>query len=131
MGNNFSQKDSLKINANKEKIGLFIKDSFSSYKGVIDSNSDNLSGDTKLSEMNIMSVDKSNQAEISLHTEVINQEKEEALKNLVPHTFTWQEDGLKVFLVGSFENWEERYEMKKINKEFTKTLVRIKLLLLN
>jgi len=53
----------------------------------------------------------------------LKQEKEILNKNLVPYTFIWQEYGQNVYVVGTFGNWMQRYQMKKYNHEFTLTLV--------
>jgi hypothetical protein len=46
------------------------------------------------------------------------------LKNVVPYTFEWNENAETVFVVGLFGNWDERYQMKKINNMFTLNIVR-------
>jgi len=114
MGVSFSQQakiiDEVKSPISKDGQSQLIKDSLSSFHGV-DNDIDLLTVETKQDSRK----DSNNFSDVSTTkncpyiSDILNQEKEEALKNLVPYTFIWQEEGESVFLVGSFGTWNQRY----------------------
>jgi len=117
---NFSNNSgfSIKDSNNEKKSSSFFKDNYSSFSGV---NSDPLTDETKQDSQimdNIM-IDNCNR-----FSKLMGSDGEHFIsQDFIQYTFTWQEDGNEVFLVGTFGNWTERYQMKKTNKIFTLTLV--------
>jgi len=99
MGNVENKKSSERKNTNStSNTGFFINDKIttnsSSYKG---------KNSYKSSQDNLSEKD----------TTFNNFEESLKCKELVPHKFYWKEGGQHVFLIGSFCNWKNKYEMTK------------------
>ena len=115
------------ITANQQEIenlNSWQNDSFSTYNGKAYLNSNDISEDARYTNAKEDSNnDEVRKLELKLQQE--NKEKHDSRKSsLVCYTFIWQEDGQNVFVVGSFSNWIQRYQMKKVGNEFVLTLVK-------
>jgi hypothetical protein len=114
------QKDTLSIEkkekAKAESSGFYIKDTYDSYKGIksqVDSN------DVIMKELKtVSSPSECSQAEKEKNSDVQTPPTEVK----IPTTFAWKEGGNTVYLTGSFDNWQARILMNKINNEFVVVL---------
>jgi len=92
--------------------GFFIKDNYSSYKGIKSSFNEG-DGTGKLST----SSDTVDPVTIS-DSSNLNQDP-----NLVNTRFVWKEGGNNVYMTGSFVNWNQRFLMTKEDNDYVLELV--------
>jgi hypothetical protein len=110
MGNQTSpvtekKSEPIEIIINKKGTSSGILSNFS-YKGV--------KTDTDISDI------KETQAETTISIDNI-----EIKEIKIPITFTWKEGGTNVYVTGSFSNWNQWFQMVKINNNFELVLVNI------
>ena len=96
--------------------GFFIKDTYSSYKGVMESEThvNNKSG--KFSKSRSRSSEDTLEANSDLDSIKVD-------SNLVKTTFWWKEGGNTGYLTGSFVNWNQRFLMTKKDNDLFLQLV--------
>ena len=126
MGSQVSSEEKKKIALQKDIIsldkkdktksgssGFFIKDTYDSYKGI---KSQGDSNDVIMKDPKTISSpsESSSQVENMKSTETQIHQSE----NKYQTTFIWKEPGNTVYLTGSFDNWQSRILMNKINNEF-------------
>jgi hypothetical protein len=54
---------------------------------------------------------------------IISIEKIEIKETKIPITFVWKEGGTNIYVTGSFSNWNQWFQMVKINNNFELVLV--------